>query len=57
MRKYLQNIDWRKVGKIALVSVPVLIWDVAYFLITKLYEFSTVIDKKGEKFLDSFMEK
>jgi len=57
MRKYLDNIDWRRIGKIVLVAIPVLIWDVAYFLITKLYEFSTVIDKKGEKFLDSFMEK
>lgn len=57
MRKYLQNINWRKVGKIALVAVPVLIWDLTYFLVTKLYEVSTIIDKKGEKFLDGFMEK
>ena len=55
MRKYLDNIDWRRIGKIVLVAIPVLIWDVTYFFITKLYEFSTVIDKKGEKFLDSFM--
>jgi len=57
MRKYLENINWRKVGKIALVAVPVLIWDLTYFLVTKLYEGFTLIDKKGEKILDSFMEK
>lgn len=57
MRKYLDNIDWRKVGKITLVAVPVLVWDVFYFLITKLYEVCTVIDKTGEKILDGFMEK
>lgn len=57
MRKYLDNIDWRKIGKILLVALPVLIWDVTYFLVTKLYEVCTVIDKKGEKILDGFMEK
>ena len=57
MKKYLDNIDWRRIGKIVLVAIPVLVWDVSYFLITKLYEVCTFIDKKGEKFLDGFMEK
>jgi len=57
MRKYLDKVNWRKVGKILLVAIPVLIWDVFYFLITKTYEVCTIIDKKGEKFLDGFMEK
>lgn len=55
MRKYLENINWRRVGKIALVALPVLVWDVAYFLVTKLYELCTLIDKEGEKILDNFM--
>ena len=55
MRKYLENINWRRVGKIALVALPVLVWDVVYFLVTKLYELCTVIDKEGEKILDNFM--
>lgn len=57
MRKYLDNINWRRVGKIAFVAIPVLVWDVVYFLITKLYEVCTVIDKEGEKILDNFMGK
>jgi hypothetical protein len=55
MRKYLENINWRRVGKIALVALPVLVWDVVFFLVTKLYELCTVIDKEGEKILDNFM--
>lgn len=55
MRKYLENINWRRVGKIALVALPVLVWDVTYYLVTKLYELCTVIDKEGEKILDNFM--
>lgn len=55
MKKYLQNINWRRVGKIALVAIPVLVWDVVYFVVTKLYEGCTYIDAKGEKFLDNFM--
>lgn len=55
MRKYLENINWRRVGKIALVALPVLVWDVTYYLVTKLYELCTAIDKEGEKILDNFM--
>jgi len=57
MRKYLGNIDWKKVIKIVLVSLPVIVWDTFYFFVTKLYEVCTFIDKKGEKFLDKFMDK
>jgi hypothetical protein len=55
MRKYLENINWRRVGKITLVALPVLVWDVTYFLVTKLHEACTYIDAKGEKLLDNFM--
>lgn len=55
MRKYLENINWRRLGKIALVALPVLVWDVTYYLVTKLYELCTSIDKEGEKILDNFM--
>lgn len=57
MKKYFNNIDWTQVIKILLVSLPVIIWDAFYFFVTKLYEICTVIDKKGERLLDRFMDK
>jgi len=57
MKKLYNDLNWRRIGKIALVAFPVLLWDVTYFLITKIYEGCTYIDRKGEKFLDGFMEK
>ena len=55
MKKYLGNINWRRVGRIVLVALPVIIWDVTYFLVTKLYEGCTVVDKVGAEFLDKFI--
>lgn len=57
MKKLYNDLNWRRIGKIALLAIPVLLWDATYFLITKIYEGCTYIDKKGEKFLDGFMEK
>jgi hypothetical protein len=57
MKKYFNNVDWKQVIKILLVSLPVIIWDTFYFFVTKLYEICTVIDKKGERLLDRFMDK
>ena len=57
MKKYFNNIDWKQVMKILLVSLPVIIWDTFYFFVAKLYEICTVIDKKGERLLDRFMDK
>lgn len=56
MKKYFENIDWKRWGKIALVILPVLIWDVFYFLVKLLYKMSNFIDKKGEVFFKKFME-
>jgi hypothetical protein len=56
MRKYLDNIDWKKIGKIALVAIPVLVWDVTYFLVSKTYDICTIIDRKGDKLLEMFMK-
>jgi len=56
MRNLFKNIEWKQWGKIALVIIPVLIWDVFFLLVTKIYNLCVTIDKKGEVVLNNFME-
>ena len=56
MKEYLRNIKWKRWQKVALVIVPVVVWDVFYFVVKTLYEGCTVIDKKGSEFLANFVD-
>lgn len=56
MRNLFQNIEWKQWGKIALVIIPVLIWDVFFLLVTNIHKLCVTIDKKGEVILNNFME-
>lgn len=42
--------------KIALMCPIVLIWDVYFFLVKKLYEGSKVIDEAGGKLIENFID-
>jgi len=41
--------------KYILLFVPILFWDAFYFLLTKLYNISTTIDRVGGEKIDEFM--
>ena len=43
--------------KITLLSPVVLIWDVYFFLIEKLYQGSKFIDEEGGKLIEDFIDK
>jgi hypothetical protein len=55
MKEIYKRIDFKKAMKIALVAIPVIVWDMTYYIVTKIYEGFTFIDKKGETFLNNFM--
>lgn len=42
--------------KVALLSPVVVVWDALYFVISKVYEGATWIDKKGGNVIDNFIE-
>lgn len=43
--------------KIALLSPIILIWDIYYFFIEKLYQGSKFIDEEGGKLIEDFIDK
>jgi hypothetical protein len=41
----------------AILSAPIVVlWDVLYWVVRKLYEGMTVVDKKGEKIIERFLD-
>lgn len=43
--------------KITLLSPIVLVWDVYFFLIERLYRGSKIVDEEGGKLLEDFIDK
>jgi hypothetical protein len=46
----------KKTVKAVLISPIVILWDVSYWVVSKVYEGMTFIDQKGEKVIDQFLE-
>lgn len=46
----------KRTVKAVLISPIVILWDVSYWVVSKIYEGMTFIDKKGEKVIDQFLE-
>lgn len=57
IQKFLAKVDWKRMGKIAIVIVPVLIWEVWYNTIKFVATINEKISNAGDKFLTEFMEK
>jgi len=49
--------NYRRGFKVALLVVPVVLWDVFFYVVKKLYEVCSWLDEKGGKFLQDFVEK
>tara|TARA_B100001248_G_C27076322_1_gene316269 strand:- start:242 stop:430 length:189 start_codon:yes stop_codon:yes gene_type:complete len=45
----------RAVLKMIMLIPLVVLWDVSYFVVKKLYEGMTVVDKKGEEVIERFL--
>lgn len=56
MKEYLRNIKLKRWQKVALVIVPIVVWDVFYFVVKTLYKGCTFIDEKGSEILSKFVD-
>lgn len=55
-RDFFENFNWKRAGKVALVIVPALLWQVWYTTIKYVNIANEKIDKAGEEFLSNFMD-
>ena len=46
----------KRTVKAVLISPIVILWDVSYWVVSKIYEGMTFIDQKGEKIIDQILE-
>ena len=46
----------KRTVKAILIAPIVVLWDVLYWKVRKLYEGMTVVDKKGEKVIERFLD-
>lgn len=42
--------------KVALVFPVVVVWDISFFVVSKLYEGMSFVDEKGGKIIEKFLE-
>ena len=57
IKNFFEVMDWKRIGKIALVIVPVLIWEVWYNVIKLIAGANEKINAAGDKFLSNFMNR
>ena len=57
IKQFLENINWAHIGKVALVIIPILVWEVWYNAIKFIAEVNEKINKAGDKVLSDFMNK
>jgi len=57
IRNFFRKVDWKRMGKITLVLIPVLIWEVWYNTIKLVAALNEKISKAGDKFLSEFTER
>ena len=46
----------KRTVKVVLLAPIVVLWDVSYFVVSKLYEGMTIVDKKGEEVIERFLD-
>lgn len=54
---YIVNFtEWKYIGKVALVIVPVLFFTAWYWVVKGIWLGTEFINKKGDKFLETFLK-
>lgn len=53
----MNNIDWKRWGKVALVALPVIIWVAWYEIIKLLHAGSEWFNDFGDEWLENFLNK
>lgn len=51
-----QLTDWKRVGKIVLVFIPVILFTAWYWVMKNLWKATEYINEKGDDFLDGFLK-
>jgi hypothetical protein len=46
----------KRYAKIGLIILPVLLWDAFYFVIKNIYNVATLVDEKGQEYIDNFLK-
>lgn len=57
IRKFLDRVNWKRVGKVALTIIPVILWELWYQSIKFIASVNESINEAGDKFLSDFMNK
>lgn len=57
LKAFFNDLNWKRVGKVALVIVPVLVWEVWYNSIKYIALVNEKVNTAGDKFLSKFMSK
>lgn len=52
----LKRTKYRRGLKVALVIVPVIVWDAFYFIVKKIYALCSWLDKRGGEYIQNFVE-
>lgn len=56
LKEFFRDFDWKRAGKLALVIVPVLLWEVWHTTIKYIDKANRKIDRAGERLLCKFMD-
>lgn len=46
----------KRTVKVVLIAPIVVLWDISYFVVSKLYEVMTIVDQKGEEVIERFLD-
>lgn len=57
IKNFVNEINWKRAGKIALVIIPVLLWEVWYNSIKFIASVNEKVNEAGDKFLSDFMNR
>lgn len=57
LKAFFSDLNWKRLGKVALVIVPVLVWEVWYNAIKYIALANEKVNTAGDKFLSKFMSK
>lgn len=57
LKDFVENINWKRTGKVALVIIPVLVWEAWYNAIKFIANVNEKINKAGDGVLSDFMNK
>lgn len=56
-KDFIDSINWKRASKVAVVILPVLVWEVWYNTIKVVSSANEKINSAGDKFLSDFMNK